>query len=84
MKDDIADESHLRENLEKMGIIRRNIKKERLIDRCGGQSHLAQAVNKSNNNKQTRFEVKKRERDELVMQEGNDKMTNLMIDRLIY
>ena len=39
VKYDIADESHLCENLEKMGIIRREIKKERLIGRCGGQSH---------------------------------------------
>ena len=39
MKDDLADESHLRENLEKMGIIRWEIKKERLIGRCGGKSH---------------------------------------------
>ena len=45
---------------------------------------LAPAIRKSNNNKQTRFEEKKRERDKLVMQEGNDKMTDLMIDRLIY
>ena len=35
----LADESHLRENLEKMGIICREIKKERLIGRCGGKSH---------------------------------------------
>ena len=39
VKDDLADESHLRENLEKMGIILREIKKDRLIGRCGGQSH---------------------------------------------
>ena len=39
VKDDLADESHLCENLEKMGITRRDIKKERLIGRCGGQSH---------------------------------------------
>ena len=39
MKYDLADKSHLRENLEKMGIIRWEIKKERLIGRCGGQSH---------------------------------------------
>ena len=45
---------------------------------------LAPAVRKSNNNKQTRFEEKKRKRYKLVMQEGNDKMTDLMIDRLIY
>ena len=45
---------------------------------------LAPAVRKSNNNKQTRFKEKKRERNKLVMQEGNDKMTDLMIDRLIY
>ena len=40
VKDDLADELHLRENLEKMGIIRREIKNERLIGRCGGKSHL--------------------------------------------
>ena len=45
---------------------------------------LSPAVRKSNNNKQTRFEEKKHNRDNLVMQEGNDKMTDLMIDRLIY
>ena len=45
---------------------------------------LDPVVRKSNNNKQTHFEEKKRERDKFVMQEGNDKMTNLMIDRLIY
>ena len=45
---------------------------------------LAPAVRKSNNNKQNRFKEKKRERDKLVMQEGNNKMTNIMIDRLIY
>ena len=39
VKDDLADESHLCENLEKMGIIRREIKKERLIGSCGGKSH---------------------------------------------
>ena len=39
MKDDLADKSHLCKNLEKMGIIFRGIKKERLIGRCGGQSH---------------------------------------------
>ena len=39
VKDDLADESHLHENLERMGIIIREIKKERLIGRCGGQSH---------------------------------------------
>ena len=39
VKDDLVDESHLRENLEKMGIIRQEIKKERLIGRCGWQSH---------------------------------------------
>ena len=39
VKDDLADESHLRENLEKMGIIRREIKKERLIGCCGGKPH---------------------------------------------
>ena len=46
--------------------------------------NLAPSVRKSNNNKQTRFKEKKHERDKLVMQEGNDKMTDLMIDRLIY
>ena len=45
---------------------------------------FAPAIRKPNNNKQTRFKEKKRERDKLVMQEGNDKITNLMIDRLIY
>ena len=45
---------------------------------------LAPAVRKSNNNNQTRFEEKKRERDKLVMQEGNNKMTNLMINWMIY
>ena len=45
---------------------------------------LAPAVRKSNNNKQTRFEENNCERDKLVMQEGNDKITNLMIDQLIY
>ena len=44
----------------------------------------AQAVRNSNNNKQTRFKENKSERDNLVMQEGNDKITNLMINRLIY
>ena len=39
MKDDLADKSHLRKNLENMGIIRRDIKKERLIGCCGGQLH---------------------------------------------
>ena len=39
MKDDLADKLHLRENLENMGIIRRDIKKERLIGRCGGKLH---------------------------------------------
>ena len=34
---------------------------------------LAPAVRKSNNNKKTCFEEKKRERDKLVMQEGNGK-----------
>ena len=34
--------------------------------------------------KLTRFEENKRERDKFVMQEGNDKMTDLMINRLIY
>ena len=37
VKDDLADKSHLCKNLEKMGIILREIKKERLIGRCGGQ-----------------------------------------------
>ena len=45
---------------------------------------LDPAVRKSNNNKQTCFEEKKRERDKLMMQEGNEKMTNLMTDQLIY
>ena len=45
---------------------------------------LAPSIRNSNNNNQNRFEEKKRERDKLVMQEGNDKMTDLMIDRLIY
>ena len=45
---------------------------------------LAPAVRKSNNNKQTSFEGKKRKREKFVMQEGNDKMTNLIINRLIY
>ena len=39
VKDDLADKMHLRENLEKMGIIRQDIKKDCLIGRCGGQSH---------------------------------------------
>ena len=37
VKYDLADKSHLHENLESMGIIRQDIKKERLIGRCGGQ-----------------------------------------------
>ena len=45
---------------------------------------LSPSVRNSKNNKQTCFKEKKRERDKMVMQEGNDKMTNLMIDRLIY
>ena len=45
---------------------------------------LAPDVRKSNNNKQTRFKEKKRERYKLVMQEGNNKMTDLIIDLLIY
>ena len=45
---------------------------------------MAPAVRKSNNNKHTRFDEKKRERYKLVMQEGNDKMTDLMINRLTY
>ena len=45
---------------------------------------LSLAVRKSNNNKQTRFEEKKRKRNKLVMQEGNDNMTDLMINWLIY
>ena len=45
---------------------------------------LAPAVSKSNNNNQTRFEEKNHKRDKLVIQEGNDKMTDLIIDRLIY
>ena len=39
VKDDLADKSHLRENLEKMGIILWEIKKERLIGSCGWKSH---------------------------------------------
>ena len=39
VKDDLADELHLRKNVEKMGIFRREMKKERLIGRCGGKSH---------------------------------------------
>ena len=39
VKYDLTDESHLRENLEKMGIIRRDTKKERLIGRFSGKSH---------------------------------------------
>ena len=39
LKDDLADESHLHKNLENIGIIRREIKKDRLIGRCGGQPH---------------------------------------------
>ena len=34
------EKSHLCENLEKMGIICRDIKKERLIGRCGGCDHI--------------------------------------------
>ena len=45
---------------------------------------LAPVIRKSNNNKQTRFKENKCERDKFVMQEGNEKMTDLMIDRLIY
>ena len=45
---------------------------------------LAPAVRKSNSEKIERFEKKKRERDKLVMEEGKAKMTDLMIDRLIY
>ena len=45
---------------------------------------LAPAVRKSNSEKIERFEKKKRERGELVMEEGQAKMTDLMIDRLIY
>ena len=36
VKDDLADELHLRKNLEKMGIIHQYNKKERLIGRGGG------------------------------------------------
>ena len=39
VKYDLADKSHLRENLEKIGIICQKIQKERLIGHCGGQSH---------------------------------------------
>ena len=45
---------------------------------------LAPAVRKFNNNKQTRFEENKHKRDKFVMQEGNKKMTDLMINRLVY
>ena len=45
---------------------------------------LASAVRKSNSDKQERFERKKRERDKVLMEEGRAKMTDLMIDRLIY
>ena len=45
---------------------------------------MAPDVRKSKNNKHTCFKEKKRERDKMVMQEGNDKMTDLMIDQLIY
>ena len=45
---------------------------------------LAPDVRKPNKNKQTSFEEKKRERDKMVMQEGNDKMTVLSINWLIY
>ena len=45
---------------------------------------LAPAVRKSNSEKIERFEKKKRERDKLVIEEGQAKMTDLMIDRLIY
>ena len=45
---------------------------------------LAPAGRKFNKNKQTRFEDIKRKRDKLVMQEGNDKMTDLMTNQLIY
>ena len=45
---------------------------------------LAPTVRKSNSDKQERFEKKKRARDKLVMEEGRAKMTDLMIDRLIY
>ena len=39
VKYNLADESHLRENRGKMKIILQEINKERLIGRCGGQSH---------------------------------------------
>ena len=45
---------------------------------------LAPAVRKSNSEKIERFEKKERERDKLVIEEGQAKMTDLMIDRLIY
>ena len=45
---------------------------------------LAPAVRKSNSDKQERFEKKKRARDKVLMEEGRAKMTDLMIDRLIY
>ena len=41
---------------------------------------LAPAVRKSNSEKIERFEKKKRERDKLVIEEGQAKMTDLMID----
>ena len=45
---------------------------------------LAQAVRKSNSDKVERLEEKKRARDKLVTEENQAKMTDLMIDRLIY
>ena len=45
---------------------------------------LAPTVRKSNSDKQERFEKMKRARDKVVMEEGRAKMTDLMIDRLIY
>ena len=45
---------------------------------------LAPAVRKSNSDKQERFAEKKRARDKILMEEGRAKMTDLMIDRLIY
>ena len=45
---------------------------------------LAPAVRKSNSNKIECFENKKRASDKLVMEEGRAKMTDLVIDLLIY
>ena len=45
---------------------------------------LAPAVRKSNSDEIEPLEKKKRARDKLVTEEGRAKMTDLMIDRLIY